>query len=794
MGLAQMTPLAGNHPREAGKLASHAPASQAMTINVIFGLRNRAALTRLLAELQDPASPRYHQWLTPTEFDTRFGRTPAEVQAVREWLQSQGFTVTKTNAREIVASGTVAHAESAFATKIASSSDGRFYGNVSDPLIPPQYASVIGSIQGLDNLRHSQPVTMYPPSARHTASPMSTLFTRSGKVDTVSWTSSLEPALIPAYATSGQPVGFGPQDLYTFYNETPLVTAGTNGGGGNCLAFLEVSDYNGASVSSFDQNFGLPTANITKVFVNGSNPGTNGAETEALLDIEWGHAVAPGSPIRVYIGNPSVSSDPLRDALTQAVKRNVCGAISISFGYCGAAASFFTSTLDSLFAQAASQGQSVFIATGDHGAAGDVFDSATNSCVAGTTRNVSEMAADPNVMAAGGTQFTPKYDANNNDIGNVPESVWDDGSGAGGGGVSTLFTKPTYQNSVTPADGKRDLPDVALGASPSTPGFYLGDDFFGAAIIDCCVGGTSIAAPIWAGLSKVVAQGTKATNGRLGNMNPRIYFMGPYSTGAGLRDVTTGNNSFNGVAGFSAGSGYDQATGWGSVDMANFVSAYTSTSLSSPSPTPTPTPTPIPTPTPTPTPVPTPTPTPAPPTPTPTPGPTPAGGQTSVKAVGSAVSNTTAETAVWSFSIPANAMGTTGVLWFHWAGTLTQNTGANRTVDFKFKYGGTTLLDTGATNVGSSANGYATTGFFGMDETGATNAQSAWGYILLGPAVANGTLGYFIANNNAAQFNGIMTTGAVDDTSPQNLTVTVTLSTASPNFSFAPQPAMVVLF
>jgi subtilase family serine protease len=182
------------------------------------------------------------------------------------------------------------------------------------------------------------------------------------------------------------------------------------------------------------------------VLVDGTNPGKNSAETEALLDIEWGHTVAPGAPIRVYIGNPSVSADPLLDALKQAVKKNVCGSISISFGYCGAGASFFTSTLDPLFAQAASQGQSVFIATGDSGAAGDVLDPTTNSCVPGTTPNVSEMAADPNVTAAGGTQFTPNYDASNNDIGNVPESVWDDGSGAGGGGESLRFHQAHIPN------------------------------------------------------------------------------------------------------------------------------------------------------------------------------------------------------------------------------------------------------------------------------------------------------------------------------------------------------------
>jgi len=140
-------------------------------------------------------------------------------------------------------------------------------------------------------------------------------------------------------------------------------------------------------------------------------------------------------------------------------------------------------------------------------------------------------------------------------------------------------------------------------------------------------------------------------------------------------------------------------------------------------------------------------------------------------------------------------MGKSGVLWLNYAGTLNQNTGTNRSVEFKFKYGGTTLLDTGFTNVGSFANPAQTTGFFGMVETGqVTNSQSAWGFLFMGPAQASGTLGYFIANNNASQFNGVMTTSAVDDTIQQNLEVTVTLSVSSPNFSFVPQPAMAVIF
>jgi len=227
--------------------------------------------------------------------------------------------------------------------------------------------------------------------------------------------------------------------------------------------------------------------------------------------------------------------------------------------------------------------------------------------VVGTSRNVSEMAANPNVIAVGGTQFTPVYSFSS-DFGNVPESAWDDSSGAGGGGKSKYFAKPSYQNSVTPNDSGRDVPDVSYGSSPYSPGFYWGDDSGGTAIIRCCIGGTSIAAPMWAGLSKLIAQ---AGGGRLGNMNPRIYQLGALhnASQSGLRDATSGNNNYNGVTGFSAASGYDQATGWGTADMATLVTAYSGTN---PTSTATPTASSTPTPTPTPTAKPTATPTPAP--------------------------------------------------------------------------------------------------------------------------------------------------------------------------------------
>src|SRR5579871_4733032 len=175
------------------------------------------------------------------------------------------------------------------------------------------------------------------------------------------------------------------------------------------------------------------------------------------------------------------------------------------FDLCGGAPSFYSKTLDGFFKQAVAQGMSVFVSSGDSG---------VDTCNKGAA-NVSEMAADPNVTGVGGTMFTPNYDVAGNDVGFVAENVWQVGTthppgGASGGGASAIFSKPSFQNGLTPADGRRDVPDVAMIAGP--PGVYLGDDA-GGAVIDCCWGGTSLAAPLFAGIFALVNQ----NQGRVGN-------------------------------------------------------------------------------------------------------------------------------------------------------------------------------------------------------------------------------------------------------------------------------------
>src|SRR5260370_1788191 len=327
IGTAQSNALLdGNHPIEASSLPSHAAADFPLKIRVSFALRNRPALNKLLSELQNRASPYYDKWLPPAEFDVRFGRTTAEVQAVSQWLTSQGYHAPHSSARNLTASATASQAESAFATTIGASSDGATYGNLSDPQIPAQFTGVIGSIDGLDNTLHSQPLTGKPSNAH----PMPARVAPHGaanaplKPATAIMPPSSDLAAVAPQYSSGGGIAFGPSDLYTFYNSTPLLNAGTNGNSGDCIAVAEDSDFNSTSVTLFDSNFSLTPANIARVFPDGASPGINGDEVEVLLDIEWAHAVAPGAPINVYIGTS------LTDAITRPVIDNQCGAVSIS--------------------------------------------------------------------------------------------------------------------------------------------------------------------------------------------------------------------------------------------------------------------------------------------------------------------------------------------------------------------------------------------------------------------------------------------------------------------------------
>ena len=544
------TILDGNHPDEAADVvgATAASVSQPLAMRLTMSLRHRDDLARLLADQQDPTSAEYHRWLTPDAFTSRFGPTDADLARVTNWLKKKGFTVKSADAstREVAFTGTVAQAQNVFGVKIAATIDGHLYSNTSDPSVPAELAPMVESIHGLDNLLHSQPMA-------HRVSK-------------------------PASVVNDNGPFFGPPDIYTFYDETPLLNSNIDGGGVGCIAVVEDSNIDQPAADAFNTQFGLPaltSSNFSTVLVDSSDPGVSADQDETMVDVSYSHAVAPGSSIRMYLGDQKhTSSSAILDAIHAAVtdKNNpLCSAISISFSFCGGSKRFYR-TQNGFFAQAAAQGQSVFIATGDTGAAGLKL-SSSGRCVTGTSRNVNEIGASPHVTAIGGTEFSPDY-SGGNDVGSVSESVWNDGDGAAGGGESKVFKKPAFQNGLFKKDKMRDVPDISFGASPSTPGFFFGGrDNKNMPAVVCCIGGTSLGAPAWAGLSQLISQ---SNNAPIGNLNTRIYQLGAKADGAttGIRDVTSGNTSFNHVTGFSATTGYDKASGWGTVDMSLFVPAY----------------------------------------------------------------------------------------------------------------------------------------------------------------------------------------------------------------------------
>lgn len=544
--------LAGNHPDEAAEFASEpaAPPSRQLAMHLTMALRNRADLDRLLDDQQNPASPDYHRWLTAEQFTQRFGPTDSDVATITGWLKRKGFTVNSASARsrDIAFTGTVEKAQNAFGVKIAATADGKLYTNINDPSVPAALAPLIDSIHGLDNLLHSVPVGHFT----------------SANIDVVT----------PDAHLNGFGNAFGPGDMATFYDSTPLLSQHIDGSNTDCLALAEDSNLDSSSAEAFNSHFGLPAftlANFQTILVDGTDPGINGDGGEAMVDVNYAHAAAPGAKISLYVGDPnhSVSGSGLLDAILLAVQDNTCGAISISFSFCGAPAKFYKS-LGTVFAQAATQGQSVFVATGDDGAAGLALNKKQRACVVAKKPTVNELAASPSVTAVGGTQFAPNFDGNGDDVGFVAESAWNDAGGASGGGRSKVFKKPSFQAGLFVKDKKRDLPDISLGASPDSPGFFFGDP----ATEIFLVGGTSVGTPYWAGISELIAQ-SKGTL-RVGNLNTRIYQLGAMASPdtTGIRDVTLGDNSFGGVAGFSAGSGYDKATGWGTVDIGVFVPAF----------------------------------------------------------------------------------------------------------------------------------------------------------------------------------------------------------------------------
>ena len=531
-------------------------AMEHMLLTLLPDAAQQDALNQLLDAQHNPDSPYYHQWLTPEQYGERFGVSGADAAQVAGWLQDHGMEVEEVTAgrRSVIFSGSAAQVESAFHTQIHAYKIGNtlHHANATDPEIPAALLQVVGGVVSLHDF-HSEPMH--------------------GAVQ--------KPA--PDF-TSGSSHYLAPADFATIYDLLPLYQASITGSG-QSIAIVARSNIKIADVRQFRTSFGLP-ANDPQIIVNGADPGvfSSGEETEADLDVEWSGAVARNAAIKFVVSKSTNASDGVDLSAQYIVNHNLAPVMSTSFGLCEASlGSSGNGFLNSLWQQAASEGITVFVSSGDDGAAG--CDSAS-AASATHGRGVSGLCSTPYSVCVGGTEFSDAsnptlYWASSNTAGTqssaisyIPEVVWNEsgpglGLWASGGGASSVYAKPAWQAGTgVPADGKRDVPDVALSAA-GHDGYLICQE--GGLYV---VGGTSAAAPSFAGVMALVVQHAAA---RQGNANTVFYSLAGKQRAGGaavFHDVIKGNNSVPGQAGFPATIGYDQATGLGSVDGSVLVNHW----------------------------------------------------------------------------------------------------------------------------------------------------------------------------------------------------------------------------
>jgi len=582
-----------------------------MTLQFSMSAEQEAALDQLLTDQQNPASPRYHQWLTPAQFQAQFGLSSADLDKVKGWLNSQGFTVTSVaNGGQFVRfTGTAAQVNGAFGTTLHSVSyNGEtHFSNLSNSTLPSAIATVVKGVTGLNNFHFR--------SHTHAVRPL--------------FTSSI----------SGNHY-LAPGDIYAMYGVSALTKSGIDGTGVTIAVTGQV-DVNTLDLTTFRSAAGLSTANMPTTIHTGGDPGAahncSSASTkncpvpnlddlaEASIDLEWSAAMAPGATI-LFVNGPDV----MQDAMTYAIDNNIAPIVTTSYGGCEPVwGTTDLAQLAALFKQAAAQGQTVVAASGDDGAADcDLGPSASQGLT------VDFPGSSPYVTSLGGTQLNDgsgtgatQYWSNSEGsttnggsaLGYIPEVVWNDttsgGYGGTGGGPSQYFSKPAWQQGTgVPNDGSRDTPDISLSASDAhdqflycmnvsagtscTTGFRAADTTVNVA------GGTSISSQLFGGMLALIQQ--KTGGARLGNVNPLLYAFGNaakyYTPGATIltnanvvfNDITSGDNKMpctvstpncpygGGSMGFISGNGYDLATGWGSVNLINLANAWASaTPLSS---------------------------------------------------------------------------------------------------------------------------------------------------------------------------------------------------------------------
>jgi pseudomonalisin len=523
-------------------------------------------LDALTEAQQNPDSVSYHRWLTPEEYGSRFGASPADLARIAAWLESHGFSVETTPAGRqlLIFSGSAGQVADTFHTEIHEYSiDGQAHiANTQDPQIPRALASVIAGILSLHDFR------------------------RVSQIRTIQRIA--EPDAAHPENTQGSTHYLFPADYATIYDLNPQYKAGKNGSGAS-IAIVGRSNINLSDISSF-RSYSALAANQPTVILEGANPGlVSGDQDESTLDVEWSGAVAPGAAVKFVVGASTATTDGVDLSAQYIVNHKTANVMSTSYGNCESnMGSSEMAFYNSLWEQAASEGISSFVSSGDSGAAGCYGGSSTSASGTG----VNGLCSSPYSTCVGGTEFNEgsgTYWAGTNGAGGgsalsyIPEKVWnesgkDGGSGlwSSGGGISEYYAQPVWQKGVPGAtsNNMRAVPDVALSAA-SHDGYLICEN--GSWWV---IAGTSAASPSFAGIMAIVDQ--KQSGAGQGNANPTLYSLLEASTKP-FHATPTGNNSVPGVIGFIAsGAAYNLATGLGSVDANLLVDGWPSAGATQP--------------------------------------------------------------------------------------------------------------------------------------------------------------------------------------------------------------------
>ena len=501
--------------------------TQHLRLAICLPARNPDELTNLVAAISDPASPDYRKYLTPAQFTARFGPTESDYQAVADFAKANGLTVTTTHSNRLIldVDGTIADIERAFHLTLRTYQhplEARtFFAPDTEPSL--DLAVAVLHISGLDNYSLPHP--------NHKIRPLDTT----------------------AKATPN--AGTAPGGTYAGGDFRAAYVPGTSlTGSGQAVALLQFDGYYASDIAAYKTQFGLPDVPLINVAVNGGVSTPGAGNVEVCLDIEMALSMAPGlAAIYVYMApNPS----PWVDILSKIANDNLAKQIGCSWG--GGSAPL-ASVSEPIFQQMATQGQSFFNATGDS----DAF-----------TGTIPFPSDSPSITEVGGTTLTTTGPGGSY----LSETVWNKGSSVGSsGGSSTSYPIPTWQQGISMTANlgsttKRNLPDVALIAE----NVYVRYNNGGAET----VGGTSCAAPLWAGLTALINQQAVA-NGRatVGFINPAVYAIGKgaYYT-SNFHDTIVGNNYPTSTATrYPAVVGYDLCTGWGTPAGVNLINILAGT-------------------------------------------------------------------------------------------------------------------------------------------------------------------------------------------------------------------------